>query len=65
MADKNLARSEPADIGLLSDDDPLAELARIVGYEPRNVPTAARPVPPTIQSLPMSPKIRSLPSLGR
>ncbi|PTM95253.1 SPOR domain-containing protein [Mycoplana dimorpha] len=46
MADKNLARSGPADLGLLSDDDPLAELARIVGYEPRNVPTAARPVPP-------------------
>lgn len=46
MADKNLARSGPADLGHLSDDDPLAELARIVGYEPRNVPTAARPVPP-------------------
>lgn len=46
MADKNLARSGPADADLLSDDDPLAELARIVGYEPRNVPTAARPVPP-------------------
>ncbi|MBD9372150.1 SPOR domain-containing protein [Rhizobium sp. ARZ01] len=46
MADKNLARSGSADIDLLSDDDPLAELARIVGYEPRNVPTAARPVPP-------------------
>ncbi|HUH49719.1 MAG TPA: hypothetical protein VLZ56_07700, partial [Mycoplana sp.] len=46
MADKNLARSGAADIDLLSDDDPLAELARIVGYEPRNVPTAARPVPP-------------------
>lgn len=46
MADKNLARSGPADIDLLSEDDPLAELARIVGYEPRNVPTVARPVPP-------------------
>lgn len=46
MADKNLARSGAADIDVLSDDDPLAELARIVGYEPRNVPTAARPVPP-------------------
>ncbi len=46
MADKNLARSGPADNVILSDDDPLAELARIVGYEPRNVPTAARPVPP-------------------
>ncbi|MFD1326960.1 SPOR domain-containing protein [Mycoplana ramosa] len=46
MADNNLARSGAADIGLLSDDDPLAELARIVGYEPRNVPTTARPVPP-------------------
>lgn len=46
MADKNLARSGSADTDILSDDDPLAELARIVGYEPRNVPTAARPVPP-------------------
>lgn len=46
MADKNLARSGPADADLLSDDDPLAELARIVGFEPRNVPTASRPVPP-------------------
>ncbi|MDX3925443.1 MAG: SPOR domain-containing protein [Shinella sp.] len=35
MADKNFARSGTADTDLLADDDPLSELARIVGYEPR------------------------------
>jgi len=35
MADKQLARSETADFGVLADDDPLAELARIVGYDNR------------------------------
>lgn len=37
MADKNFARSETDGADLLADDDPLAELARLVGYEPRPV----------------------------
>ena len=37
MAEKNFARSGTADTDLLADDDPLAELARLVGYEPRPV----------------------------
>lgn len=37
MADKNFARSGTADTDLLADDDPLAELTRLVGYEPRPV----------------------------
>lgn len=45
MADKNFARSGTADTDLLADDDPLAELARLVGYEPRPVPDAGRPSP--------------------
>ena len=35
MADKQLARSGTADFDILADDDPLAELARIVGYDNR------------------------------
>lgn len=35
MADKQLARSGTADFKVLADDDPLAELARIVGYDNR------------------------------
>lgn len=35
MAEKQLARSGTADFGVLADDDPLAELARIVGYDNR------------------------------
>lgn len=35
MADKQLARSGAAEFGVLADDDPLAELARIVGYDNR------------------------------
>lgn len=35
MADKQLARSGAADFNVLADDDPLAELARIVGYDNR------------------------------
>ena len=42
MADKNFARSGTADTDLLADDDPLSELARLVGYEPRPVTDAAR-----------------------
>ena len=42
MADKNFARSGTADTDLLADDDPLSELARLVGYEPRPVKDAAR-----------------------
>ena len=37
MADKNFARSGTDGADLLADDDPLAELARLVGYEPRPV----------------------------
>ncbi|OBZ94083.1 hypothetical protein ADU59_17950 [Pararhizobium polonicum] len=35
MADKQLARSGTAEFDVLADDDPLAELARIVGYDNR------------------------------
>ena len=35
MADNQLARSGTTDIDLFSDDDPLSELARIVGYDNR------------------------------
>ncbi|GLR49403.1 SPOR domain-containing protein [Shinella yambaruensis] len=42
MADKNFARSGTADTDLLADDDPLAELARLVDYEPRPLPGAGR-----------------------
>ncbi|URK87880.1 hypothetical protein LP421_09190 [Rhizobium sp. RCAM05350] len=35
MADKQLARSGAAEFDVLADDDPLAELARIVGYDNR------------------------------
>jgi hypothetical protein len=33
MADKNFARSGTADTDLLADDDPLSELARLVGFD--------------------------------
>lgn len=42
MADKNFARSGTADSDLLADDDPLSELARLVGYEPRPVKDVAK-----------------------
>ncbi|TDK38821.1 SPOR domain-containing protein [Rhizobium deserti] len=45
MADHNLARSRNDAPGLFADDDPLAELARIVGYDERLVPTPENPVP--------------------
>ncbi|HTO32640.1 MAG TPA: SPOR domain-containing protein [Pararhizobium sp.] len=35
MAEKQLARGETAEFDILADDDPLAELARIVGYDNR------------------------------
>lgn len=35
MADKQFARSGPAEFDRLADDDPLSELARIVGYDAR------------------------------
>ncbi|WP_018239644.1 SPOR domain-containing protein [Ensifer sp. BR816] len=35
MADKQFARSGPAEFDKLADDDPLSELARIVGYDAR------------------------------
>jgi hypothetical protein len=37
MADKNFARSGTGDAGLLADDDPLSELARLVNFDPRPV----------------------------
>jgi len=51
MADKNFARSGTAGNDFLADDDPLAELARLVGYEPRPVqPAVSQPVvaPPLV-----------------
>ncbi|KQT04001.1 MULTISPECIES: SPOR domain-containing protein [unclassified Rhizobium] len=35
MAEKQLVRGETAEFDILADDDPLAELARIVGYDNR------------------------------
>ncbi|WP_034854635.1 hypothetical protein, partial [Sinorhizobium sojae] len=35
MADKQFARNGPAEFETLADDDPLSELARIVGYDAR------------------------------
>ncbi|MCQ4629882.1 SPOR domain-containing protein [Shinella sp. CPCC 100929] len=43
MAEKNFARSGTADTDLLADDDPLAELARLVGYEPRPLQDVRKP----------------------
>lgn len=43
MADKQYARSGTSDFDLLAEDDPLSELARIVGYEEK--PPAVRPEP--------------------
>jgi hypothetical protein len=45
MADHNLARSRNDAPEFFADDDPLAELARIVGYDERLVPTPEKPVP--------------------
>ncbi|MGK6313536.1 SPOR domain-containing protein [Neorhizobium sp. DT-125] len=44
MADNNLARSRNDLPDFFADDDPLAELARIVGYEDRPVATPAAPL---------------------
>ena len=44
MADNNLARNRNDVPDFLADDDPLAELARIVGYEDRPVARTAPPV---------------------
>ena len=51
MADKNFARSGIADAGPLADDDPLSELARLVGYEPRPVQDA-KSFPEPAQTVP-------------
>jgi len=45
MADNNLVRSRNDFPDFFADDDPLAELARIVGYEDRPVPKPAAPAP--------------------
>ena len=52
MADKNFARSGTADVDLLADDDPLAELARLVGYEPRPVQDVSKPTSEPVQAVP-------------
>ncbi|WP_037151400.1 SPOR domain-containing protein [Rhizobium sp. YS-1r] len=44
MADNNLVRSRNDFPDFFADDDPLAELARIVGYEDRPVPKPEAPV---------------------
>lgn len=44
MADNNLVRSRNDFRDFFADDDPLAELARIVGYEDRPAPNPAAPV---------------------
>ena len=49
MADKNFARSGSADTDFLADDDPLSELAHLVGYEPRPVQPVARPAVEPVQ----------------
>jgi hypothetical protein len=45
MAENNLARTRNDVPDIFADGDPLAELARIVGYDERLVPTAQAPVP--------------------
>ncbi len=45
MAENNLARTRNDVPDIFADGDPLAELARIVGYDERLVPTADAPVP--------------------
>ncbi len=52
MADKNFARSGTADTDLLADDDPLSELARLVGYEPRPVKDVAKSHSEPLDSVP-------------
>jgi hypothetical protein len=52
MADKNFARSGTADTDLLADDDPLAELARLVGYEPRPVQDVSKSSSEPAQAVP-------------
>ena len=52
MADKNFARSGTADTDLLADDDPLSELARLVGYEPRPVSNVDRSSPEPVEVAP-------------
>jgi hypothetical protein len=52
MADKNFARSGTADTDLLADDDPLSELARLVGFEPRPVQSVSTSSSDTVQTAP-------------
>ncbi|MCR6501807.1 SPOR domain-containing protein [Shinella sp. CPCC 101442] len=52
MADKNFARSGTADTDLLADDDPLSELARLVGYEPRPVKDVAKSYSEPLDTVP-------------
>ncbi|MFC3072667.1 SPOR domain-containing protein [Shinella pollutisoli] len=49
MADKNFARSGAAGNDFLADDDPLSELARLVGYEPRPVQPVVTPLVEPVQ----------------
>lgn len=52
MADKNFARSGTVDTDLLADDDPLSELARLVGYEPRPVKDVAKSYSEPLDTVP-------------
>ncbi|WP_234188816.1 SPOR domain-containing protein [Shinella sp. NM-101] len=52
MADKNFARSGTADRGLLAEDDPLSELARLVSLEPRPVQDIDRSFSDAVQAAP-------------
>ncbi|WP_411036817.1 SPOR domain-containing protein [Shinella sp. BYT-45] len=52
MADKNFARSGTADTGLLADDDPLSELARLVNFDPRPVQEVGKSYPDAVQATP-------------
>ncbi|WLR94120.1 SPOR domain-containing protein [Shinella zoogloeoides] len=52
MADKNFARSGTGDTGLLADDDPLSELARLVNFEPRPVQDVNKSFSETAQAAP-------------
>ncbi|CAD7046666.1 SPOR domain-containing protein [Pseudorhizobium endolithicum] len=49
MADNNLARSRNDGPDFFADDDPLAELARIVGYDERLVPKPPAPKSPVAE----------------
>lgn len=61
MADNNLARSRNDAPEFFADGDPLAELARIVGYEER---TVANPAAPSVGSASMAASARREPAFN-